>query len=847
MSEEPQLVLERLQAKLADRYIVEREIGRGGMAVVYLARDCKSDRLVALKVLLPDLSSVLGPERFRREIQVASQLNHPHILPIYDSGEVDGSLFYAMPYIQGESLRARLDRERQLPVPDALRITGEVADALDHAHRHGVVHRDIKPENILLGEDGEAVVADFGIARAVSSVGDERLTKTGMTLGTPLYMSPEQATAERNLDGRADIYALGCVLYEMLAGTPPFTGPNAQAITARHIMDEPPNITTIRRTVPMHVEQTIRVALAKVPADRFARASDFVAALRDVSGGAVSKYTASISVPRLSGAQVAASRGLSRRALAAMVLAPVFLVVAGLAAWQFGPLRSASGTSPGGASGGSERVAVMYFEDKSGGDLEFLADGLTEALIQELARMEAVDVVSAAGVLPFRGSTALDTVARKLRAGLVVRGSVAPQDDKISVTLRLVNANDETAGREPVTFSVPAADLLAAREAVTIRATQLILPQVGRTVALAESRSGTRSAAAWAALQRAELARKVGRRLYAADSVEAASREFARADSLMRAAEEADPRWVEPVWQRARLAYQRSRSGDRTASARWTEIGLEHADRALSMEPRNPDALEVRGTLRYSRWLANLETEPRAARRLFDSAIQDLTEATTISPRQASAWYVLSQMYAQVPDLVNSASAARRAYESDQFLERAPEILWRLYTIYYSLEQHASARRTCDEGRERFPENRFFLRCQLWLMTTTAAAPDTVRAEELITELEKITPPAHWEYTWREAQMVLAGIMVRTGRPERARSLLASARGNPQVDPDGELMGVEAFVWTMMGDKDNAIATLQRYFLENPSHREGFRGDANWWWRDLLGDPRFQQLTGTGA
>ncbi|MBK5188280.1 MAG: serine/threonine protein kinase, partial [Gemmatimonadaceae bacterium] len=217
--------LDRLTTALAGRYEIVRELGRGGMATVYLANDLKHNREVAIKVLLPDLGMALGPERFRREIQLATKISHPHILALYDSGETpDHLLYYVMPFIPGESLRARLDRDRQLSVDDAVQITIEVASALDYAHRNGIIHRDIKPENILL-DDGHAIVADFGIAHAISAMGEEKLTQTGITLGTPTYMSPEQAMGEKDIDGRSDVYALGCVLYEMIAGTPPFVGP----------------------------------------------------------------------------------------------------------------------------------------------------------------------------------------------------------------------------------------------------------------------------------------------------------------------------------------------------------------------------------------------------------------------------------------------------------------------------------------------------------------------------------------------------------------------------------------------------------------------------------------------
>jgi serine/threonine-protein kinase len=273
--------IERLTAALSDRYRIERELGSGGMATVYLAQDIKHDRRVAVKVLRPELAAVIGAERFLAEIKTTANLQHSHILPLHDSGSVDGILFYVMPYIDGESLRDRLNREHQLPVTDSVRLATEVASALDYAHRHGVVHRDIKPENILL-HDGSALVADFGIALAVSTAGG-RMTESGMSLGTPNYMSPEQAMGEREITPRSDVYALGCVTYEMLIGEPPFTGPTAQAIVARVMTEDPRGLTIQRKSIPPHVEAAIRIALSKLPADRFGSAAEYSAALTDPS------------------------------------------------------------------------------------------------------------------------------------------------------------------------------------------------------------------------------------------------------------------------------------------------------------------------------------------------------------------------------------------------------------------------------------------------------------------------------------------------------------------------------------------------------------------------------------
>jgi serine/threonine-protein kinase len=278
------VALTRLIAALADRYRIERELGAGGMATVYLAQDLKHDRQVAIKVLRPELAAVIGAERFLSEIKTTAHLQHPHILPLFDSGAADSFLFYVMPFIEGESLRDRLNRETQLPITDAIRIATEVASALDYAHRHNVIHRDIKPENVLL-HDGQALVADFGIALAASKAGGSRMTETGMSLGTPHYMSPEQAMGQREITPRSDVYALGAMTYEMLLGEPPFTGPTAQSIVAKVMTEKPARLIPRRERIPPPVEDAVLTALEKLPADRFASAAEFAAALAGRSDG----------------------------------------------------------------------------------------------------------------------------------------------------------------------------------------------------------------------------------------------------------------------------------------------------------------------------------------------------------------------------------------------------------------------------------------------------------------------------------------------------------------------------------------------------------------------------------
>ena len=419
--------LDRLRAALGDRYRLDRELGHGGMATVYLAQDLKHDRRVALKLLKPELAHALGPERFLREITVTAGLDHPHILPLLDSGHAEGFLYYLMPYVEGESLRDRLSREKQLPLEDAVGIAREVADALSYAHGRGVVHRDIKPENILLA-GGHARVADFGIARAVIAAGGESLTETGLAIGTPAYMSPEQAGGERAVDGRSDVYALGCVLYEMLAGHPPFIGGTAYEILARHALDALPSLTAARPNVPAAIERAIATALAKSPADRFSTAARFAEALScGESGGTAA--AASAQLPR--GGQNRPGGWVALGA-AAVVLAGAFLF--------FRPGRKAAG--PAEAAFERTAIAVLPFQNL-GGDEEhgYFAGGLHDELLTQLSKVAALRVISRTSVMRYAGSTSpLGEIARELRVGSVVEGTVQVVGRRLRVNVQLIDA-----------------------------------------------------------------------------------------------------------------------------------------------------------------------------------------------------------------------------------------------------------------------------------------------------------------------------------------------------------------------------------------------------------------------
>src|SRR6266513_2748956 len=412
--------LARLQAALADRYTIERELGRGGMATVYLAQDRKHHRQVAIKVLKPELAAVLGPERFLREIDTAARLNHPHILPLHDSGEAEELLFYVMPYVEGESLRDRLSREKQLPLGDALQIAREVADALSYAHSHDVVHRDIKPENILF-EAGHAVVTDFGIARAITAAGGEKLTGTGIAVGTPAYMSPEQAAASARVDERSDIYSLGCVLYEMLAGEPPFTGPSAESIVRQHLAAAPPQVSAMREAVPPAIEQAIERALVKTPADRFATAAELVEGL-------------AAPAPRVR----ATGRRTSRLAAVAGLAATLLAAAAGLFV-----LSRLHGT-PALPGRTGQSIAVLPFVNVSGAPQEeYLSDGISEELINALSKLPQLKVVARPSSFAFKGKNEdVRQIGQALQVATVLGGSVRRAANRLRVTAQLTDARN---------------------------------------------------------------------------------------------------------------------------------------------------------------------------------------------------------------------------------------------------------------------------------------------------------------------------------------------------------------------------------------------------------------------
>ena len=855
------MIADQLQSAIADRYKVERELGRGGMATVFLATDIRHERQVAIKVLHPDLSATIGAERFEREIKLAAKLQHPHILGLIDSGQADGLLYYVMPFVEGESVRDKLDREKQLSIDEALQITLEVADALGYAHAQNIVHRDIKPENVMMS-NGHALVADFGIARARTEAGQSKLTQTGMAVGTPVYMSPEQATGEP-VGPAADIYSLGCMLYEMLAGEPPFNGPNAMVIMARHAMEAVPSIRIVRPSVPEEVEEAILAAMEKHVADRPKTAADFCDILGTPLGATATR--------RVTGRHTARHRVPTGARMPAYVteeapVAPVpvwkkpavliggavgLLAVVGLATWlTLGGPAEASAT---GAALDEKKIAVMYFDDQTDGDLGYIADGVTETLIDDLKRVADLDVLSKEAVARFRGKQpSIDTIVKTLEPGTIVTGTIAENGDRVSISFRLWDGTSQSTERSKG-FELPQQNLVAVVPIVAESVATYLRDYLGVVVRTRQLESGTSNTRAWTLVQRAEKLRKDGVAATNSDSA-TAWRSFADAQAFLVQAEELDGKWVTPVALRAALALNQSRAAKTPLlKAPFIDQGLAHAERALKLDGNNLDALEARGQLRKAKWDLQL-AEKAEADRLLAGARADLEAVTTRDQTRALAWVALSSVHAQLKDPSSSYLAALAAYQQDAYFLGVEAILAQLFTTSYDREEFAQAKKWCrDEGFRRFPENWRFVSCQILLRATGQIRTDADSAWKELATLERLVPPSAREFQVRRHRMFLAASLAQLNMKDSARHVLESARTNDKaVDPYGQLLGAEALIRTQLGtpsDTAEAFRLLREYVVSQPLHGAGFLETSHWYWRGLKNDPRWNSFlrAGTGG
>jgi serine/threonine-protein kinase len=465
---------DQLQAALGSTYALERELGGGGMARVFVAEERALGRSIVLKVLRPEIAEAVSIERFRRETQLAARLQHPHIVPLFGGGEAGGFLYYTMPLIEGESLRARLASERQLSVAEALRLARESAEALGYAHARGVVHRDIKPDNILLS-DGHALVTDFGIARAVRADGAERLTSVGIVVGTPAYMSPEQASGEIDVDGRSDIYSLGCVLYEMLAGEPPFTGPTVQAIIARRFTEQAPSLRVVRPSIAPEIDRLIASAMATLPANRFASATELARALDQVALHAASSDGLAVPRPEQESTPVStAPTRLPRRGVRPVTVASVAAVVFAVI-WGGSRLRATAGQARASAPAAvafdptqPPSVAVLYLKINSADTADaYLADGLTEEITSGLGRLGRLRVKSRGAVARIRAAAIDDAseAGKMLDVQYVVRGDFTRSRTRVRTSVQLVRASDDVEVWSGV-FDAPRDSLTAVRDSI---------------------------------------------------------------------------------------------------------------------------------------------------------------------------------------------------------------------------------------------------------------------------------------------------------------------------------------------------------------------------------------------
>jgi serine/threonine-protein kinase len=627
------------------------------------------------------------------------------------------------------------------------------------------------------------------------------------------------------------------------------------AVMARHSMEVVPSLQVVRASVPDDVEDAVLRALEKTPADRFQTMKEFCDCLAEAEAEATvvrtaarRAATASRRVPtrEVPAAPEPPRGGGHNRAMVIGGVVATLLIIGG-GAWA--GLRHRAAQPPAALETGGldpHRVAVMYFQDFGAQDsMNYLAEGLTEGLIRQLSEVQTLDVISPNGVAPYRNdSIPRDSVARALGAGTLVQGGVERDGGRIHVTVRLIDGATG-ADYQRASFDRPAGDVLQIQDSLVQEVAGLIRKRLGEEITVREQRGSTANPRAWMLVLRAEQARKRAEAsLTLPDSSAGVERAFAQADSLYALAAGSDPAWAEPMIGRATIAYKRSRvpGQDPLAAKPLIEAGTGFADQALARGPQNPDALEIRGTLRYWGWLLGIEPDPAAAKKLLAYAQSDLEAATKIRPAQAGAWAILSHLYNQTGGETDAKLAARRAYEEDAYLSNADQVLSRLFLASYDLAQFVDAVHWCDEGQRRFPGDFKFVSCRLWLLTTRVQPPDVPLAWQLADSLARIAPAARREFETRKAHMAVAAVLARQGLADSARQVAERSRSAPDIDPTRDLMYIDAFVQTLLNAHDDAIKSLKVYLVANPDRRSWVADESAWWFRGLQDEPKFKEL-----
>jgi serine/threonine-protein kinase len=858
-------LLKRLQDSLEGQYTIERELGRGAMGIVYLARDTRHEREVAVKVLDPDLVSGTAAPRFLREIKVAAQLSHPNILPLHDSGEADGLIYYVMPFVEGETVRDRLSREGQLPMEDALRITQEIGEGLAHAHAKGLVHRDIKPANIMLLE-GHALLADFGLAGMLEDEGDDRLTRSGVSIGTPFYMSPEQWNSS-NVDARSDQYALACVLYEMLAGEPPFTGATPQVVLARHSMDAVPSLRAARANVPESVEGAVVRAMAKVPADRFGSVEDFVAGLETATLPAFGRVS-----------QAKGSAPAWRRLLATV---GAVVLVAALA--YFGWTR----LGPSSAGGDRTRLVVLPFQNYGEAEDQYLADGVTDEITGRLAGIGTLGVIARTSAMQYRDTPKpVAEIAEELDVDYVIEGSIRwrgqGQGSAITVSAALIDVGDGTQvwGQD---YDIALEELFAVQTGIAQQVAGALDLALGEPEQQRLAQQPTDNPEAYDYFLRGNAAYK---RSWEFDDLETALEMYGRAVEIDSGFALAHA-WI------GRTHAWIHRLGYDATDSRLT-LSRSSVDRALELEPELPEAHIALGLHYYwgywdfesaiDHFLIARDLQPgnaelyrqignvRRRQGEWEEVTANYLRAGELDPRNYIVWHNLGETYTHVRQYEEAARHLRRVPVL------APDFLdGHLQMAYLTLHRDGDVtetRRILEEGASR-------LRPDEWRSLAGSWLHGLFRILYTVDEAREMMKPGVYGLDSASYHIAKAENLERSGMPVAARaqydSALVHLEGRPSNNglTDGmlgiayagqgrdeeavevarraaELASQDAFdgvdwignlarVYMMIGDQDAAIAQLD-LALTIPSRLSSTWLELDPVWDPLREHPRFQEL-----